>query len=262
MIHQFDDGFEMPSGETVEVLAANGLFVIDRVFNNGQLVAEGCTRVWGGSSCYTIPGLKPMQEGLKYNFPKISSQLLTAVEGLFDWAVDAHHSESMVLLYYSPLAPEQVRWQVRPPKKQVVTGAGIHYEFPETPRGFSVAGDIHSHTDFNAFHSGVDEKDEVGKTGLFVTLGHNGSGSRRTVADYDCSFMIRGRRFSLKPDEVFEGFEKSEFPESWKFTVEKPVPVPSTFPLVGGSKNEEDEFYPAHNIGKNKGKGGKHSWPK
>jgi len=228
MIHQFNDGFIMPSGETVEVIAANGLFVVDRVENEGQLIVEGCTRVWSGDS-YKIPGLKPMQEGLKYHLPKIPAQLLKAVEGLFDWVVDTHHSEAMVMLYYSPEAPELMRWQVRPPKKQTVTGAAVHYELPETPRGFSVAGDIHSHTDFGAFHSGTDDKDEVGKTGLFVTLGHNGSSCRRTVTDYDCSFMIRGRRFSLKPEEVFEGFEKSEFPEDWKFTVEKPTPICAPF---------------------------------
>lgn len=252
MVHLFTDGFQMPSGETAEIVAANGLFVVDRVFNQGHLVAEGCTRVWGGEK-YNIPELKPMREGLKYHLPKIPAQLLRAVEGLFDWAVDTHRSESMVLLYYSPLAPEGLRWQVRPPKKQTVTGAGIHYEFPDTPRGFSVAGDIHAHTDFNAFHSGVDDKDEIGKTGLFVTLGHNGSGSRRTAADYDCSFMIRGRRFSLKPEEVFEGFEPAIFPEEWKYTVEKEMPP--TLPSFGGNLGYDDSkiFSPK--------KGGK-KWPR
>jgi len=253
MVQLFMDGFQMPSGESAEIIAANGLFIVDRVFNNGQLVAEGCTRVWSGEN-YKIQGFKPMQEGLKYHLPKITAPLLRAVEGLFDWVVDTYHSESMALLYYSPLAPEGLRWQVRPPKKQSVTGAGIHYEFPETPRGFSVAGDIHSHTDFNAFHSGVDEKDEVGKTGLFVTLGHNGSGQRRTIKDYDCSFMIRGRRFTLKPEEVFEGFEKSEFPDSWKFTVEKETP-----PIcVGGDDYMGGGIFSSHT--KSKKGGGK--WPR
>lgn len=229
-IHLFDEKLvEMPAGDSVPIIASNGLFIIDRVMNCDRLIAEGCTKAWEG--VYQLPGLKSMEEGLKYHLPLIPSQLLEAVEGLFDWVVDTHHSESMVLLYFSPLAPEGKQWQVRSPLKQIVTQGSIQYKFPDTPRGFSVAGDIHSHTDFNAFHSGVDHQDEEEKTGLFITLGHNGSKNRRSPEDYDCSFMIRGKRFPLNPEQVFEGFKEKFiskfFPDAWRFTVEKPAPVPT-----------------------------------
>jgi len=246
----FDDNMKgMPKGERVEILAANGLFVIDRVYNHDFLVAEGCTRVWQGD--YTIPGLRSMQEGLKYNLPLIPPQILDATEGLFDWVVDTYSSESMVLLYFSPLAPGGKKWQVRTPIKQVVTAGSVHYTWPDTPRGFASTGDIHSHASGGAFHSGVDDGDEEGRTGLFVTLGNNGSSQRRTPKDYDCSFMIRGKRFDLDPEEIFEGFEKKFaakiFPEEWKYTVEKPKPKPvkskhNNFREIPGVPNIGQEF--------------------
>jgi hypothetical protein len=61
-------------------------------------------------------------------------------------------------------------------------------------------GTIHSHASADAFHSELDDEDERHDDGLHMTVG-NLDGKVSLV----CSLVVDGRRFVLKPSDVFEG---------------------------------------------------------
>lgn len=61
-------------------------------------------------------------------------------------------------------------------------------------KGYEKAGSIHSHCDFSAFHSGVDDADEFGFDGLHITIGNvNAAYSfsvRYTVSNFEFKFEL------------------------------------------------------------------------
>jgi hypothetical protein len=68
--------------------------------------------------------------------------------------------------------------------------------------GYVVFGDIHSHCDFGAFHSGTDDADErhgLGD-GLHITIGRLGHISK----DYSARWMLMGTAYPAKFETVVE----------------------------------------------------------
>ena len=66
---------------------------------------------------------------------------------------------------------------------------------------FLCVGTIHSHCDFDAFHSGTDIKDEEDVDGLHCTFGHNNLDEFSISA----TIAINGHRFQIDPLKVLEG---------------------------------------------------------
>jgi hypothetical protein len=92
--------------------------------------------------------------------------------------------------------------------QQSVSHGGVNYrrkgltfsdEFAGT--GYVPVGTIHSHCDFQAFHSGTDHGDEISWDGLHITFGHNDK-EEFTIS---ASMMMNGRRAKIDPESVLEG---------------------------------------------------------
>ena len=64
-------------------------------------------------------------------------------------------------------------------------------------RGYILAGTIHSHCDFDAFHSGVDDSDESNFDGLHITIGHV-----NTKPSYSCRMMVSGHEIKLDIKDI------------------------------------------------------------
>ena len=100
-----------------------------------------------------------------------------------------------MLLYFNQ---EAGRYELKIPKQQVA-GGHCRYEIGPTPTGWLRVGTIHSHAAADAFHSELDDEDERHDDGLHVTIGN--LDGEVSVA---CSLVVDGRRFPLKPSDVFE----------------------------------------------------------
>lgn len=65
---------------------------------------------------------------------------------------------------------------------------------------------IHSHPDFNAYHSGVDDRDEFDWDGLHLTIG----GVMKDDFEISASLTMQGTRFMLDPLDCVNGVDKTE----------------------------------------------------
>tara|TARA_Y100000034_G_scaffold74111_1_gene89155 strand:- start:2032 stop:3300 length:1269 start_codon:yes stop_codon:yes gene_type:complete len=123
--------------------------------------------------------------------------------------------------------------------KQRVSGAGVHYGEQHTSERISdivqevrdndstveECGDdyshqfmhvcsIHSHPDFEAYHSGVDDSDEFIWDGLHLTIG----GVMKDDFQISASMTLQGSRFMIDPLNVVSGVAKSESITQSKWT--------------------------------------------
>ncbi len=69
-----------------------------------------------------------------------------------------------------------------------------------TAEGYVLYGTIHSHCDFSAFHSGIDDSDELNFDGLHITIGN-------VDADFSFSarYMINQVSFDVELESIIEG---------------------------------------------------------
>lgn len=139
----------------------------------------------------------------------------------FQMIYDEHKTEAGVLLM---VHPETKQWRVFIPIQVDCSGGGVNYLPPKSssdgltgrtkelydavfehktlgPRmlelyeeysklqedGWCLFGTIHSHCNFGAFHSGVDDNDEINFEGLHITIGNVRSGW-----SYAARFMLEG----------------------------------------------------------------------
>lgn len=65
--------------------------------------------------------------------------------------------------------------------------------------GFRIYGTIHSHCNFNAYHSGVDDADEIDFDGLHITIGNVRSGW-----SYSCRYMFDGVEFKTTIEDILQ----------------------------------------------------------
>lgn len=138
---------------------------------------------------------------------------------------DIHKAEAVVLLMLNKITKE---WRVLHVLQISASGASVSYLHPTSNNdeykfreamkdkdareaheavieeyhqllndGFTVFGTIHSHCNFSAFHSGVDDADETNFTGLHITIGNVNSGW-----SYSARWMIDGAEFKREITEV------------------------------------------------------------
>jgi hypothetical protein len=89
---------------------------------------------------------------------------------------------------------------------QQASGVWIDYKRNIGVGGFRQVGTIHSHPDFSAYHSAIDEDDENGFDGVHITLGNVDEPC------FSCSveLAINGARFKLSPESIIEGIRQIE----------------------------------------------------
>ena len=179
-----EDGFKEPDDPIYYPVTRDGLFQVKR-----NLLFHARTKIRG------LSWLMPEQEGARLQLPPVPAAILAEIVAFFQEVFRTHRAEAVVLLYFNQ---RERRYELKIPKQQVA-GGHCRYEIGPTPTGWLRVGTIHSHAAADAFHSELDDEDERHDDGLHVTIGNlDGDVS---VA---CSLVVDGRRFPLKPSDVFE----------------------------------------------------------
>ena len=138
----------------------------------------------------------------------------------FEWVYDKYKTEAAVLLLVNH---ELKEWKVLNVVNAETSGVSVKYFHPtrldditdkkqkemhelvvkEYDRlcgeGWSVYGTIHSHCDFSAFHSSVDDADEENFEGLHITIGDLKSGY-----SYAARFMLETVPLTLEIEDIFD----------------------------------------------------------
>ena len=152
-IYLYSDGVELPERGTYYVVTRTGYYLHKENGLLRALVAVG-----------EIPFLEDLVPFAKLAIPKLPVQCLASLVKFYRTITRTKHTEACVMIYYSR---DKNEYSMYCPE-QTVTAASIHYEqLPifENDEYVLVIG-THSHNDFNAFHSGVDRKDQCFFDGL------------------------------------------------------------------------------------------------
>jgi hypothetical protein len=116
----------------------------------------------------TIDHLATSPGSLWYDIPPLPPTLLGQIWSFFRAVWEKKHSEVMVYLTY-----KDGTYRVFVPRQ---TASSTHVDAKLNPAhiedGWSVVGTVHSHCNFDAFHSGIDHEDAAEHDGLHITIGH------------------------------------------------------------------------------------------
>ena len=188
-------GLQAPGDPIYYLVARDGLFQVKETAAFRSVV-----RVEG------LRWLEGQAEEVVWKLPPVPGALLARAIGLFREVFRRHESEALVLLRYDPGA---ARYTLAVPE-QYVAGGHLVYEIGPTPPGLLRVGTIHSHGGAEAFHSELDDWDERHDDGLHVTVGNLDG-----PMTLSCSLMVDGRRFPLRPRDVFTAIPAEGEAEVW-----------------------------------------------
>lgn len=188
-------GLQAPNDPVYYLVTREGLFQVKETAAFRSVV-----RVEG------LRWLEAQGEEAVWKLPPVPGALLGRAIGLFREVFRRHESEAIVLLHYDPGA---ARYALAVPE-QYVAGGHLVYEIGPTPPGLLRVGTIHSHGGAEAFHSELDDWDERHDDGLHVTVGNLDE-----PMTLSCSLMVDGRRFPLRPWQVFTAIPTEGEAEVW-----------------------------------------------
>lgn len=145
---------------------------------------------------------------------KIPVEVFRGIESFFMDVYQAYQTEVAVIIYYSF---KTKKWAYCVPQ-QKVSGAAVHYNIGDgatyvhednlsaelsalNPADeFVQVGSIHSHAGMNAFHSGVDDKDEFSFDGIHITIGN----FNQDMRSYSCRVIFGEKQFKKEVGEVVD----------------------------------------------------------
>ena len=151
-----------------------------------QIVDTNTGKLMGDTTETLDQRLLAVEPYINMNLPKLPQEVIYNALLFFRKVFNKHHAEAIVLLAYNEARKE---YKLFCPK-QKVSGGHIDYDRDLSERlttirdnedtdwltlledGYTKVGTIHSHCDFQAFHSGTDTGDEASFNGVHITLGH------------------------------------------------------------------------------------------
>lgn len=189
----FKKGMELPPKGTYFVVAGNGIWMhkdtgickcfvpVDNISFLDDLDAKKCVLI---------------------DLPKIPAKLVWQIKKFFSLVVEQHASEAEVTLYFNKSTQE---FKIHIPEQRVSHGS-VRYKRLGTVHldgleGFLRVGTIHSHCDFEAFHSHTDVSDEEDFDGVHITFGHNDKESFTISA----TVVVNGYRELVEPAKILDG---------------------------------------------------------
>lgn len=190
-IYTYQDNIELPSEGQYFVVAGNGIFLRK---DNGLFSGFVPVKEISFLDDFVV-------ENSKLNLPKIPYSIVQLVKTFFSTVFEKYHAEACVVIFYHE---EQRIFKVVVPEQQV-SSVAVTYRRPLSScmPGFKPVGTIHSHCNFNAFHSSVDDADENNFDGLHITFGHINSDQISCSA----SIVLNGLRTKIEPTSILEGLE-------------------------------------------------------
>lgn len=147
--------------------------------------------------------------------PLLPAPLLGQALSFFRAIYEARHSEAMVDITWHP--EHGYRLFVPP---QQATHAGVKCErTPEHYKG-QIVGTIHSHCDFDAFHSGTDTHDADAHDGLHITIGD----VNKATPSIAIMISVAKQHWNFTLDEISDGpLVSHPHPQWWERYVQEPV---------------------------------------
>jgi proteasome lid subunit RPN8/RPN11 len=162
-----------------------------------------------------IPHLADIEEECKFNeIPKgsrIPSSIIEKAIAFFRKVYSMYKSEAILMLTF-----DGKNWGLFCPE-QKVSEAALSYDLTkENVENVKIIGTVHSHADFEASHSSIDDDDEKQFDGIHITIGNV-----NTVASISCSVVSGGVRDEIKMEEIIDMKETGEFDNAWLKKVKK-----------------------------------------
>ena len=167
---------EMPNDDIMYIVCKEGIYLKKKLG-----IMESITPVQG------ISVLQSVEMTAQMHIKPIPGTLFAQVISFFKEVYNEHFGEAIVLLFYNE---ERKVYKVVPPA-QKVSGGGVDYNRAMTIEGYIMVGDIHSHANMSAFHSGIDDADEKSFDGLHITIGNN----KDEQVSISASIVSNGQRF-------------------------------------------------------------------
>lgn len=204
-----DESFVEPEDIIYYLLTSTGLFLIKKSpFLRSSIKVD------------SIGFLQSHEESVVIFMPRIPFQTLRPVLSFFKKIYQLCQSEAETLIFYSP---ELKKYEISVPEQDpsathVDYKTSIQDYVSQRKDGFCLVGDIHSHGDMGAFHSGVDSADEENFEGIHIVIGNISS-----VPTVSCSVVMNNKRFLLPEEDVIDYGE--DFPAEWLTKVKTPKNV-------------------------------------
>jgi hypothetical protein len=194
-VYVYEDGLELPKEGTYFLVAGNG---------NWLHKDTGIVKAFVPVEKVSVLEDFNANAFVQCSLPKIPFKHVWKIKTFFRKVVEIHHAESNTNLYFNK---ETQEFKINVPKQSVSHG-GVNYKlgssiYIEGMEDFLCVGTIHSHCDFNSFHSGTDVKDEEDFDGLHCTFGNNDLDEFTISA----SVVVNGHRLVVDPLDVLEGIE-------------------------------------------------------
>ena len=187
----YHDDLELPNQGTYFLVAGNGVWL-----HKDTGIVRALLPV---KNISILPDFET-EKIIECRLPKLSASEVAKIKQFFKAVVTKHHAEAAVILYFDK---DKNECFVDAPE-QHVSGVSVNYSrIPIQQENVLQVGTIHSHCDFNAFHSGTDVDDEHDFDGLHCTFGHNDKDEFSIVA----SIAVNGFRETVNPLDYLEGIE-------------------------------------------------------
>jgi PRTRC genetic system protein A len=177
-IHVATKGVELPKKGTYYLITKSGFYIHKDTGLIKALVEVD-----------EIPFICDVEPYCEMLLPKLPADIIARAKTFFEAVFNKHRSESAVVLHYNPKIQD---YYLHCPEQQVSYG-GVHYDLDDRFEDYQLVGTIHSHCDFNAFHSGTDIGDEEHQDGLHITLGHV---NQQSFSASGC-LVVNGSRFEV-----------------------------------------------------------------
>ena len=174
--------------------------------------------------------LNSMEKVAKIHIPPIPKEITITIINFLKEVYEKFSSEGMVLLFYDQDKKEHIPYI----PKQEVSGASVDYDKAIVMEGCQMIGTIHSHANFSAFHSGVDDADEAHFDGLHITIGN----VKDETPSISASIVSNATRFKIDPLEYMLGIKKIKEVDE---TVEIPCHNTRYYTMVGGELVEQKQ---------------------
>lgn len=171
----------------------------------------------------SIPGMTEIKEYCSLNeIEKVPYELIQKTIVFFRKIYDKYKSEAVVLLLH-----DENGWSLHVPTQKVASTSLSYDVASENFNGKILAGSIHSHADFSAFHSGGDSADEAGFDGIHVTIGNVNSS-----CSISCSIVVNGFRQMVDAKDIITEMPEIVIDDSWvtKVGEDKPISTPILTP--------------------------------
>lgn len=201
-IYLLEDKNELPNNDFEVECPENSNYYI--IASNGYFLRKSMGLFTKTIKVDSIPFLEELENEneIKFNLSPINAELCKKVKCFFTKVVDKHKSESCVILYYN----RDTKEYAIAISQQAVSHSRVAYRidgFASELNGFVPVGTIHSHCDFQAFHSNVDDRDEIYWDGIHITFGDN----HLDEFTISASLIVQGERLILDPMRLIQGID-------------------------------------------------------